>query len=73
MRQGTNRHKITCLHVILCLWIPLKHERIANVFVDFGSAKREKIDGGLICRATHKIRIGKKLRKGKDCGGRSKK
>ncbi len=29
------------------------NERIANVFVDFGSAKHGKIDERLICRATH--------------------
>ena len=29
MSQGTNGHKIGCLHTILCLWIPLKHEEAA--------------------------------------------
>ena len=37
------------------LMLLLLNERIANVFVDFGSAKHGKIDERLICRATHKI------------------
>ena len=36
---------------------PAKHERIANVFVDFASEKHGKIDVRLICRATHSILI----------------
>ena len=35
-----------------------KNARIANVFVDFGSAKHEEIDVRLICRATHSMSQG---------------
>ena len=61
MSQGTNGHKIhACMYSYVYgsrkTWasshFSQKNARIANVFVDFGSAMHEEIDVRLICRAT---------------------
>ena len=49
------------MQVSLCLLLMNMNERIANVFVDFESAKHGKIDSRLICRATHKMMLGQKV------------
>ena len=41
------------MQVSLCLLLMNMNERIANVFVDFESAKHGKIDSRIIYRATH--------------------
>ena len=51
-------------YMLACIFMsmePAKHERIVNVFVDFGSAKHGKIDVRLICRVTRKIMLESKV------------